>query len=449
MNRNKLAKNVLACSVVVAVCGAGPATRTSETIPIPDGGRARAGAWVRMSVPQPDADRPVLVDAVDPWGQTIWTGATRGDAVEFFTRDWADGTYTLRFTPGGEQKLRIDTEFVGRVRARAGLMLREIDKRRDPNGQPPKDLAGASNLLQRVTTEYMWQQPDNRIEDHLTFCEQRLDMRTATATVRILGSGAANCGGYEGHYRPGRRERSMMFMPPNAVVDFADCAERKLNRWGYTTNEVEHIFISHEHGDHFSPKAIAVFAAKRKAAGLKPPTVHGSRLVCERLREHLAETGASDRVIITPISAGDEGTVGELRFKAVRAAHPSSSDPLCLILRYRGATVYYGTDTGYPSAETFKALAAERFDVFAHDTTAASGDDGTAHSDLGDLMLLVGRLRAAGAIDTWTSVVAIHMSPEGPQMLPDIHTFEQQTGFACGYDGMPVPIAFLKTPASR
>jgi hypothetical protein len=37
------------------------------------------------------------------------------------------------------------------------------------------------------------------------------------------------------------------------------------------------------------------------------------------------------------------------------------------------------------------------------------------------------------------------MSPEGPQMLPDIHTFEQQAGFACGYDGMSIPVAYVKT----
>lgn len=449
MQHLRLARHTLVFLIFIGTCGAGPATRSSETIPVRDGGRTWAGAWTRMTVPQPNADQPVIADVIDPWGQTAWTGASRGDAVEFLTRDWAEGMYTVRFTPGGNQNLRVDTEFVGKVRARAGLMLREIDKRRDPDGRPPKDLAGASNLLQRVITEYMWQQPDNHIEGHLTFCEQRLSMTTATATVRILGSGAANCGGYEGRYRPGLRERSSMFMPPNAVVDFGTDAMRRLRRWGYSPRDIEHLFITHERADHFDPASIAELAVERHNAGLKPLVVHGSKLSCDRLKDHLSKSSHTDLVVTDEMRAGGRTKAGGLHVKAVRASHATSPDPLCFILEYRGATVYYGTDTGYPNAETFAALAAERFDVFAHDATAASGDDGREHSDLGDLMLLISRLRATGSIGTWTRVVAIHLSPEGPQILPDIATFEQQAGFACGYDGMPIPIAFATTQPSR
>ncbi len=449
MQHFRLARNTLVFVTFMCSLGAGPATRTSETIPIRDGGRTRAGAWTRMAVPKPNADQPVITDVIDPWSQTIWTGATRGDAVEFFTRDWADGTYTVRFTPGGEQKLKIDTEFVGKVRARAGLLLREIDKRRDPNGLPPKDLAGASNLLQRAITEYMWQQPDSRILDHLTFCEQRLGIKTATATVRILGSGAADWDGYEGRYHPGLRERSSLFMPPNAMVDFGTDAMRRLRRWSYSAGQVEHLFISHEHADHFDPASVTELAVERQNAGLKPLVVHGNKLVCERLKDHLSKSNQSDLVLTDEMRAGTQARAGELQVKAVRASHPTSPDPLCFILKYRDATVYYGTDTSYPNAETFKALAAERFDVFAHDVTAASSDDGREHGDLGDLLLLIGRLRAAGAIDTWTRVVAIHLSREGPQILPDIPTFEHQAAFTCAHDGMPIPIAFPATQPSK
>jgi len=449
MRHLRLTRDTVVFLILISTCGAGPATMTSETIPIRDGGRTRAGAWTRMAVPQPNADQPVIADVLDPWGHIVWTGATRTNEIEFLTRDWADGAYTVRFTPGGEQKLRVDTEFVGEVRARAGLMLREIDKRRDPDGRPPQDLAGASNLLQRIITEYMWQQPDSHIKGHLTFCQQRLGMTTASATVRILGSGAANCGGYEGHYRPGLRERSSMFMPPNAVVDFGTDAMRRLRRWGYSAKDVEHLFISHEHADHFDPASITELASERHKAGLRRLVVHGSKLVCDRLKDHLSKSNRSSLVVTDEMKAGGQTKAGDLLVTAVRASHATSSDPLCFILRHRGATVYYGTDTGYPNAETFADLAAERFDVFAHDATAASGDDGREHSDLGDLMLLIGRLRAAGAIGTWTRVVAIHLSPEGPQMLPDIATFEREVGFACGYDGMPIPIAFAATQPSR
>lgn len=58
MNHNKLATSVLVCSVTIGAWGAGPATQSSETIPIHDGGRTRAGAWVRMTVPQAAVGAP-------------------------------------------------------------------------------------------------------------------------------------------------------------------------------------------------------------------------------------------------------------------------------------------------------------------------------------------------------------------------------------------------------
>jgi ribonuclease BN (tRNA processing enzyme) len=439
---------VLVGTILIAVCGAAPTTQTGEETLVKEGGRTRAGAWTRMAVPRPNADRPVAVDVLDPAGGIIWTGATRGDTITFIPRDWADGTYAVRFTPGGEQKLRVATEYFGQVWARAGLMLRELDKRRDPNGLPPKELAGASNLLQRIITEYIWQQPEDRIQGHLTFCEQRLGITTGTATVRILGSGAADWNGYEGDYRPGLRERSMMFMPPNAVLDFGTDALRRLRRWGYTPEDVEHVFITHEHADHFDPKSLAEFAAQRRQAGLSALVIHGSKVVCDQLKTYLSSQKASELIVLDELHAGSQTRAGELEVKAVRASHPTSPDPLCFILKWRGATVYYGTDSSYPNAETFAALAAEHFDVFAHDTTAASSDDGREHSDLGDLMLLVGRLRAAGAIDTWTTVAAIHQSREGPRIIPDLAVLEKHAGFTSSYDGVPIPIAF-KTAAFR
>ncbi|HPD32216.1 MAG TPA: MBL fold metallo-hydrolase [Phycisphaerae bacterium] len=430
----------------LGTCGAAPTARTGEAGEAPVAVRTRANAWVRMAVPEPGESPPVIVDVIDPWGHIVWTGATRTDSIEFLARDWADGVYTVRFTPGGEKKLKVDSEYYGRVWARAGLMVRQLEKKRDPDGILPKELAGASNLLQRIITEYVWQQPDDHVEGHLTFCQQRLGITTATATVRILGSGAADWDGYEGSYRPGRRERSSVFMPPNTMVDFGTDAMRRLRRWGYSAENVEHLFISHEHADHFDPASIAELAANRRDAGLSPLVVHGSKIVCDRLRDHLSKSGRSDMAVLDEMQAGGQTRAGELQVKAVRAAHATSDDPLCFILKRRGATVYYGTDSGYPKAEAFAALAAERFDVFAIDTTFASSDDGREHGDVGDLVRLVDRLRAAGAIDTWTTVLAIHQSRrEGPTTIPDMPVFTQRAGFACSYDGMPIPIAFCVT----
>jgi len=291
--------------------------------------------------------------------------------------------------------------------------------------------------------------PRDHITGNLAHCEQQLGFKTDTGTVRILGSGSSKYKGYDGPYRPFVRERSMMFMPPDAVVDFAARAERKLERWGYSVRDINHLFITHEHADHFDEKAVADFAEKRHQANLPPLTVHSGKTVCGRLSKHLSERKLTNQVILDLMTPDSETRAGELRVKALLATHQADPDPLCFIMHWRQATVYYGADTGYPCAATLEALAAQRFDVFAHDLTVASADDGVTHMDVGDMLLLVGKLRAAGAIDTWTRVVTLHQSPIGPQVVPDYNQFQRMAGFECSYDGMPLPIAFRMNPRSK
>lgn len=440
-------------ALVLATVLAGALRAEDERIFVGANGTTRANAWteIQVAAAKDGAGKasPESAEVVDPWGLIVWTGPTRDGVCSFFTRAWADGAYKLRLGSADEVPFRVDTEYFDGIRARAGLMLRAIDARRDADGQPPKEWWGASNLLQRIITLHLWRESRQKVEQHMSFCEQQLGFRTATASVRLLGSGAANVPGYAGPYRPLARERNMMFMPPNAVFDFNDLGRRKLERWGYGARDIEHVFISHSHADHFDAKAVLAFARLRVDAGLGRLTVHSGKASCDQLRQLLVTPADKDLIAIDELEPGRRTVAGELEVEAVAATHAADSDPLCYIARWRGATVYYGTDTGYPRAPAYASLAARRFDVFAHEMTAASGDDGMTHMDLGDFQLLVGKLRAAGAIDPWTRVVSMHQSPEGPQILPDYGHFQQSIGFECGYDGMPIPIAYRLDETAR
>jgi ribonuclease BN (tRNA processing enzyme) len=240
-----------------------------------------------------------------------------------------------------------------------------------------------------------------------------------------------------------------MFIPPNAVFDFAEHGERKLERWGLSFRDIEHIFSSHSHRDHFHEVAITELAKKRADAGFSPLTFHSGDAACNELEAYLSEQGLENILRIDRLEPGKEITAGELRVKPVRATHTADSSPLCYIIRYRGATAYYGTDTGYPVAGTYEALAAERFDAFVHELTAPSAEDGLGHMDVGDLRLLIGRLRRAGAIDSYTHVAVIHQGREVHQKLRDAFHFQQMIGYEDAYDGMPIPIAFrIEEPQS-
>ncbi len=409
---------------------------------VPDRGRACANAWIALDVPDAAPESPIDVAMHDPWKQIVWQREVTEGRVTLYTRDWADGTYTVRFNGEHAQTLNIDSELFGRVRARCGVMLRDLENRRDADGLVPKKLAGVSNLLQRIMTLFVWSMPEDHLEGQLYFCEQQLGYRTASATVRILGSGASEFHGYGGAYLPGRRERTGMFVPPNAVVDFGANTERKLERWGYGVADIDHIFVSHNHADHFDAEAIKAFAAKRKIAGLKPVVFHAGRASCRDLRGVLTTETDRASTILHEVEPGDTFDAGDLHVEVVRATHQRESSPHGYILGLHDATIYYGTDSGYPNGETLEALSRHRFDVFAHDFTIVSADDGITHSDLGDMHLLIGKLRRAGALDGWTRVVALHQGFEGPQALPDGLHWQSTMGYQTSYDGMPLPVAW-------
>lgn len=433
------------CVAMIFACvGLLTAPRVDDQPTLPDGGRARANCFIRLAVPGATGEDAVVVDIVDPYGRRVWTGATRDNTVQVFTRDWRDGQYTVRFSNGRQQSINIDSALFGAVQARCGLMLRMIEPKRDADGLPPREFAGASNLLQRLMTEMVWRLPDDHLGGNLYHCEQQLGIRTATVNVRILGSGSSDYVGYDGPYRRFHRERTMMFMPPDVAVDFAAHAERKLERWGYDVEDIAHVLITHEHADHFDAPAIAAFAGKRIDAGLPKLTVHSGPTVSRLLREYLESQGVTDTVGIAELRPGVEADVGELRVRPVPATHEAGPVPLCYIMRWHGAAVYYGTDTGFPSGEALSMLQSERFDVFGHELTVASADDGVTHTDLGDFVRLIDKLRSAGAVDAWTRIVTLHNSPQGVQLLPDYNHWQRMAGFEVSHDGMVLPIAYVK-----
>jgi hypothetical protein len=58
------------------------------------------------------------------------------------------------------------------------------------------------------------------------------------------------------------------------------------------------------------------------------------------------------------------------------------------------------------------------------------------------VLLMMEKLRRAGAIDAWTRGVTIHQSPDGVPYHTGYNHWERAVGLECGYDGMPLPIAF-------
>jgi L-ascorbate metabolism protein UlaG (beta-lactamase superfamily) len=429
---------------LVVLSSAGGGRGQDNTPLIEPGGRVRVNSLLRMAVPQPDAETGVQFSITDPWGWTIHRGITFEDKIAVLTRDWADGAYTIHFANGPEVPFRIDTAYYDTFRARGAQLLREVDRRRNPDDWPPQELFNITNLLQKWMMYEVYFDTDDAADEKLAGAERAIGLRTHAGMIRLLGSGAADHSGYDRPYRPSWRERTSVFMPPNAVFDFAANAERKLKRWGYGPADVEHVFISHSHADHFDAKAILAFAAKRKAAKLGPLRVYSGKAAIDQLEAAAAERKTPAPIETHVMQPGGTLEAGELRVTAVRAHHDPKATPLCYIVRWHNATAYYGTDTGYPRADAMELLLKERFDVFLHEVTFVVAGEGEVHMDIEDLRRLVGKLRRAGVLDAYSRVITMHQSKLGPPVVPDYSYLQAVIGFEFGFDGMPIPLVYTE-----
>jgi len=402
--------------------------------------RIRANSIVRLAVPNPVPGSPTHIRITDPWGAVIHSSYSDQATVEIFARDWADGTYTVQFTPGDSFFFDVNTALYDELRARSETLLRLIDDQRDADDNPPSHLVNAANLLQVIIAQWIYYERPDFLHDQLGLAQEAIGVEVGSENIRILGSGDAAYRGYDGPYKPGYREMAMMFMPPNALFDCGWDAERKMARWGFYPADIEHIFVTHAHYDHCDPESIVAIARQRVDAGLSRLILHGSNEVCDWIAGYLRP---EPELIFDRLDPNEETQAGELHVKALRANHAIESGPLTYIIHWRGRTAYYGTDTAYPKGFAYAALAAETFDVFVHEMTMpASSDIGATHMDYGDIQRLVRNLRLDGAIKPWTRIATIHQDPSGVQCLPDYFYYARRVGFESGYDGMSIPLVF-------
>jgi adenosylcobinamide kinase/adenosylcobinamide-phosphate guanylyltransferase len=182
---------------------------------------------------------------------------------------------------------------------------------------------------------------------------------------------------------------------------------------------VEHVLITHGHPDHLDP----AFLLSREWV-----STHGALHVWAPPRAiDLCRPwiGPESSVELHEIRPGDhvglDTTTGRYDVHVLAAAHSSGNGDelsaeavLFSVDAPDGHRLLYATDTAQLPAETQLAVTG-RFDVILIDETFGdTNDHGTGHLDLETLPEVLNALRANGAIDDDTLVIATHLSHHNP-----------------------------------
>ncbi len=233
--------------------------------------------------------------------------------------------------------------------------------------------------------------------------------------VRVLGTGSADgwpnphctCASCSTERSAGRlRGQSAALVDDVLLLDCGPDTPASAQRAGADLTRLRHVLITHAHPDHCAP----AFLLFRSWVGEDPLEVVGPAAVVEQARMWVAPDSPVRFIEVAP---GDRLVVGDYAVQVLEAAH--GDDAVLYDVATERARLLYATDTGPLPHATVEAVRGAAFDVvLMEETFGDKADHGTDHLHLASFAEQLRRLRAVGAVDDATDVVAIHLSHHNP-----------------------------------
>jgi adenosylcobinamide kinase/adenosylcobinamide-phosphate guanylyltransferase len=260
--------------------------------------------------------------------------------------------------------------------------------------------------------------------------------------VRLLGTGSADgwpnpfCGCRSCHAErdAGRyRAQTAALVDDQVLIDCGSALPSTAGRLGIGLAEVTDLFITHDHPDHNDP-ALALWRSWSPAT--TPLRVHGPVDALARWQHWI---GPDDPVTLHPIVAGTTRDCAGLAVTALAAAH--GDEALLYRISDGRHAALYAIDTGPLPTATVDALAGGRLDLLLLELTFGSRTDhGTDHLDLVTFPEQLRRLRAVGALDSASTIAAIHLSHHNPP-TPELAALLSRWGATVPDDGALLTVA--------
>lgn len=275
---------------------------------------------------------------------------------------------------------------------------------------------------------------------------------TQAPYVVFLGTGAAdiqrpakdtcpNCTYIREHGGRNARRYSSVFVWPGVLIDYSETGREGLQSAGIAPSAVDWLLITHSHGDHFNPSAIAALARERN----RPLTLVGNAKVTEEMEKCLEALPEGERpaIALSTVKPFEEFDVGAWRAKALAANHMFTEDALLYVLRGKEKSLLYATDTGWFPVATFAALQSERLDAAIVEATFGEEVQPaqlTGHMNLPFVRLvqrfLVERKRLKPDGRFLVTHLSLHFCPPYDQLAPRL----AEEGIIVAYDGLRIDL---------
>ena len=237
------------------------------------------------------------------------------------------------------------------------------------------------------------------------------------------------------------RSRSSVLIDKFYKVDFPPDTCWQMKRYNIRLAQVKHLFVTHDHNDHYYPQDLimraAPFAQLKKEDTLN---IYASKSVCDSTIEVLGDRKKSVGISFHVIEPYQKFTAGEMDVLPVKADHDSSKICFNFVFQYKGRTILHGHDTGWYPEETWRALWNFKFDLIILDCTNGKKDEERNHLGIKGLVKMKERLGKNGNLKKNCKCIATHFSHNGGLLHAELEKMLGKKGVEAAYDGKVVKI---------
>ncbi|MGI6384113.1 MAG: MBL fold metallo-hydrolase [bacterium] len=237
------------------------------------------------------------------------------------------------------------------------------------------------------------------------------------------------------------RTRSSVLIDEIYKVDFPPDTNWQANKYRINLSEVEHLFVTHSHNDHYYPTELS-FRAKPFAhpRPKKTLSIYGSEVVKNITTQALGAHKKASNISFQIIEPFVEFTAGKMTVLPLIADH--DPDEICFnyIFSYEGHNVLYGHDTGWYPEDTWRVLERYKFDLLILDCTNGRIEEESYHLGVKGLIKVRDKLRETGSLNEKCKCVATHFSHNGGLLQAELENILLPEGIEVAYDGKTVII---------
>lgn len=238
---------------------------------------------------------------------------------------------------------------------------------------------------------------------------------------------------------PNIRSRTSLQIGRRHKIDLPPDTWYHVAHFGLDLSRLEHLFITHSHGDHFAVDNLQYleepFAHNRSGH----VSVYGNADVISLAAERLGPKGRYP-VVLREIELFRSVQAGDLTFTPILADHKPRESSFNYVITWGDQTVLYACDTGWYSEETWSFLEGIRLTCIIAECTAGPVPCDRYHLDFEHLFAMKDRLERVGAFCEGV-FVATHFSHNVGLLHHEIEEVLGSRGIQAAYDGMVLSLS--------